>query len=701
MSESTPLTAMRVFEAGGPLVAAVAEVSAPSRGWVRIAVRASGVCHADIGTTAAVGAGTSFPVTPGHEISGVIAEVGDDVDRRRVGDRVAVGWFGGSCGRCTLCRSGDVVHCAERMTPGTSYPGGWAQTVTVPADALAAIPDGMDFFDAAPMGCAGVTTFNAIRHAGVPAGGTVAVFGLGGLGHLAVQFASALGHRVIVIARGSDRAAAAHDLGADHYIDCTAEDAARALAVLGGADLLLSTVPTSAPVADLLPGLALRGRLTLIGVDGGDVAVPAAALVMKSQIVTGHLTGSPQDIEETMAFAVRHGIRPVIERRPLGEASEAVTRVAAGRARFRIVLDVEGILMNDDVVTCDVVVVGAGITGLVAADVLGRAGLSVRCLEARDRVGGRVESVDVGGLPVDLGATWFWHNEPLVRALLDRYARTSFDQYTRGDAVFEFSRGRVERFGGNPIDGPACRFTDGVRSLADALAGGLAEGVLQTGTPVRSIHDDGGRVIVMTLTGTVVAEQVIVALPPALAVESILFEPDIPDRVRVAAEGTSVWMGDMVKAVAVYDDPFWRAQGLAGSAMSHVGPFREFHDHSGPEETPGAIFGFAQSASVVGRSDSRIGRMFLTQLRTLFGAMAAEPREVVVVNWANEKYTTPVRRSPSASTGGFGDPVLSRPSHSGRLRLASTETAQAYAGHLEGAVRAGLQAAREVESALQ
>jgi alcohol dehydrogenase len=333
---------MRVTKAGAPLVAEGVEPPTPGRGLVRVTVSASGVCHADIGTAAASGAGTVFPVTPGHEVAGVIAELGQSVTRWQVGDRVAVGWFGGSCGQCAFCRVGDVVHCPDRQVPGRSYPGGWAQSITVPADALAAIPDGMDFFDAAPMGCAGVTTFNAIRHAHLRAGGTVAVFGSGGLGHLAIQFAAKMGYRTIAIARGTDRAELAHQLGAHHYIDSATRAPGEALTELGGADLILSTAPTTELVSDLLPGLAVHGRLTLIGVDAGTVAVPAARLIRNGQIITGHLTGSARDTEEAMQFAQTNGVRPMIERMPLEQANEAIARIAAGKPRFRIVLDATG-----------------------------------------------------------------------------------------------------------------------------------------------------------------------------------------------------------------------------------------------------------------------------------------------------------------------------------------------------------------------
>lgn len=332
---------MAVQGPGEPLRAIEQHLSTPAPGYVRIAVVASGVCHADIATAAARGKNTVFPVIPGHEIAGVVSAIGDDAGRWNVGDRVAVGWYGGSCGQCSFCRSGDVVHCPERKTPGVSYPGGWARSVTVPVEALASIPQGMDFFDAAPMGCAGVTTFNAIRNAHLIPGSTVAVFGIGGLGHLAVQFSAAMGYRTVAISRGNYRAVLAQQLGANHYIDSTHKSPGEELRGLGGADLIVCTAPSTKTISDLLPGLAIGGRVTLIGVDSGDINVPVADFVMKNYTITGQLTGSARDIEETMRFAQINGVRPMIERMPLRNANEAIERVASGDARFRIVLETE------------------------------------------------------------------------------------------------------------------------------------------------------------------------------------------------------------------------------------------------------------------------------------------------------------------------------------------------------------------------
>jgi D-arabinose 1-dehydrogenase-like Zn-dependent alcohol dehydrogenase len=333
------MTAMSVTSPGAPLSAVELPVPDPGPGQVRVAVRASGVCAADVGTAAQPESRYGFPLTPGHEIAGAISAVGEGVEEWRLGDRVAVGWFGGSCGRCAACQTGDPVHCGRRQTPGVDYPGGWAEEIVVPADALARIPDGLSFAEAAPMGCAGVTVLNALRNASLRPGATVAVFGLGGLGHLAVAFADALGFRVVALARGAERKLAACRLGALGYIDTTREDAATALNALGGADLIISTASSTAAVSGLIDGLRTGGRLTLIGVDAGALTLPAAALVMKGLTVTGSLTGSARDVEETMRFAQLTGVRPVLEHMALTDAAEAVHRIVSGDVRFRIVLE--------------------------------------------------------------------------------------------------------------------------------------------------------------------------------------------------------------------------------------------------------------------------------------------------------------------------------------------------------------------------
>ena len=342
-SQASPTArAMVATEPGKRLEPREIPIERPRPGWARVQVIASGVCRADLEYAANPEASQDKPVTPGHEIAGIIAELGDDVRGWSLGDRVAVGWFGGSCGHCAFCRVGDVVHCSELQVPGSSYPGGWSESVTVPASALARIPDGMDFFDAAPMGCAGVTTFNAIRKANLAPGSAVAVLGIGGLGHLAIQFAAKMGFHTIAIARGAERAGLARSLGAHDFIDATAGPAGKALAALGGADLVVCTAQTSEPVSGLLAGLRPHGRITLLGVDSGSITLPAAMLVMHELSVGGVVTGNTRDIEETMGFALTTGVRPLVERMPLEAANEALARIEAGNVAFRIVLDAVG-----------------------------------------------------------------------------------------------------------------------------------------------------------------------------------------------------------------------------------------------------------------------------------------------------------------------------------------------------------------------
>ncbi|WP_220151307.1 MULTISPECIES: alcohol dehydrogenase catalytic domain-containing protein [Brevibacterium] len=308
----------------------------PEPGWVRVAVAACGMCRADLSTVES-GAG-DHPVIAGHEIAGTIAELGAGETGYTVGDRVAVGWFGGSCGACRNCRRGDVVHCPDRRIPGISYPGGWSESVTVPRSALARIPDALGFASAAPMGCAGVTMFNAARRIDAGPGAKVAVFGIGGLGHLGVQFATRMGYEVIAIARGRDREELARSLGAAVYLDSSDREPGQALRELGGVDAVISTAPAAEALGELARGLRAHGQLIITGTGAGDLELPVGAIVSNALRITGHLTGSPADIEDAMRFAVLHGIRPMVEERPLEEAQQGLEDLAASAPRFRAVL---------------------------------------------------------------------------------------------------------------------------------------------------------------------------------------------------------------------------------------------------------------------------------------------------------------------------------------------------------------------------
>lgn len=343
----------------------------------------------------------------------------------------------------------------------------------------------------------------------------------------------------------------------------------------------------------------------------------------------------------------------------------------------------------------DVVVAGAGIAGLTAARALVDGGLGVRVLEARDRVGGRLLSSPTAGGTVDLGASWSWPGEAHVQALADELGLLVFDQHLAGDALFEPDARGVHRISGNPIDVPSRRFGRGAQALALGLAAQLPDGTLHQSHAVHAVHVEDDGVLVHAASGAVRAQHVVLALPPALAVERIAFTPDLPDRVRSLAESTAVWMGGIVKAVAVYDRPFWREAGLAGAAVSHLGPFRELHDHSGPDGAPAALFGFASIEQLSGLVAEQVQAAFVEQLVRLFGAAAVGPQEVHVTDWSREQWTSPASPSPGASTSTYSHAQLQQPVH-GRLHWASTETAPVYAGHVEGAIRAGLRAARTI-----
>ncbi|WP_042380447.1 alcohol dehydrogenase [Streptacidiphilus melanogenes] len=330
----------QVAAAGEPFAVVERETASPGPRQVRIAVEACGVCHSDVYMVNNVLPGIRFPVVPGHEIAGRIAEVGEGTpDLWRVGDRVAVGWFGGSCGVCHPCRQGDFIVCRDLKVPGWAYDGGYAESVVAPFDALARIPDGLTAEEAAPLGCAGVTTFNGLRTSGARPGDRVAILGIGGLGHLAVRYAVAMGFETIAIARGQDKAGFAQELGAHHYVDSSDPSAvAPALRALGGADVVLATATNSEAISATVDGLAPRGELVVVGIDAVPLAITPGQLIMPAKIVRGHPSGTAQDVEDTMAFSALHGIRSLNETMPLAQADEAYQRMLAGKARFRMVL---------------------------------------------------------------------------------------------------------------------------------------------------------------------------------------------------------------------------------------------------------------------------------------------------------------------------------------------------------------------------
>jgi D-arabinose 1-dehydrogenase-like Zn-dependent alcohol dehydrogenase len=332
------MRAVQVSEAGGPFELVERDVPQPGRDEALVRVHACGICHSDSFAKDGGYPGVSFPVVPGHEIAGEIAALGEGVQGWEVGQRVGVGWFGGNCGYCEPCRRGDLIGCENMEIPGVTSDGGYADYVLVNAHALALMPDDLSDVDAAPLMCAGITTYNALRQSGAHGGDLVAILGLGGLGHLGVQFAAKLGFRTVAIARGAEKGELARKLGAERYIDSTAEDPAEELSKLGGAKVLLSTITNAEAIAAAFGGLGQRGELVIVGASMEPLGIPPAALIGGNKSIVGHASGTSRDSEDTLSFSVLAGVRPMIETLPLEQASEAYEKMISGDARFRMVL---------------------------------------------------------------------------------------------------------------------------------------------------------------------------------------------------------------------------------------------------------------------------------------------------------------------------------------------------------------------------
>jgi alcohol dehydrogenase/propanol-preferring alcohol dehydrogenase len=332
------MKAVQVSEAGGPLEVVEKDVPEPGPGHVLIKVQACGICHSDSLTKEGQWPGLQFPRVPGHEIAGVIDAIGPDVEEWKVGQRVGVGWHGGHCGHCEHCRRGDFVLCKTALVPGISYDGGYAEYMAAPVQALARIPDDLSDVDAAPLLCAGITTFNALRNSGARAGDVVAILGIGGLGHLGVQFAKKMGFHTVAIARGKDKEPLAKELGAHRYIDSSSENVAEALTALGGAKVILATATSGKAMSATLGGLGLNGKLIMVGISQEPVEVPIAQFIMGRHSVQGWPSGTSADSQDTLEFSALSGVKPVIEEFPLARAAEAYDRMMSGAARFRVVL---------------------------------------------------------------------------------------------------------------------------------------------------------------------------------------------------------------------------------------------------------------------------------------------------------------------------------------------------------------------------
>ena len=328
----------QVSKAGGPFEIVERDIPAPGPGQVRIKVEACGICHSDALVKNAAYPGLQLPRVPGHEICGKIDAVGSGVAQWKPGQRVGVGWHGGHCFVCDACRRGDFILCANQKIAGISFDGGYGEYTIVPAEAVAAIPDGLLAEEAAPLLCAGITVFNSMRNSGTRAGDLVAVQGIGGLGHLGLQFARQMGFQTVAIGRGGDKESLAKTLGAHAYIDSSATDAGAELKKLGGARLILATAPDAKSISGIVSGLAGNGKLLVVGVPHEPMSVSVMQIVGRKNAIQGWPSGSSIDSEDTLRFSALSGVRPMIEKYPLAKVNEAFDQISSGRVRFRVVL---------------------------------------------------------------------------------------------------------------------------------------------------------------------------------------------------------------------------------------------------------------------------------------------------------------------------------------------------------------------------
>jgi alcohol dehydrogenase, propanol-preferring len=330
----------KAVEVSAPGVLRVVErpVSEPGADQVRIRVEACGICHTDAATVTGTYPGLNLPRVPGHEVVGRIEALGSGVSRWKIGQRVGVGFFGGEDGVCEPCRRGDIVNCQNPVVPGVTVDGGYAEAMIAEARGISSIPDDLGSAEAAPLLCAGITTYNALRNAGLRGGDLIAVQGVGGLGHLGIQFARHLGFRTVAIGRGAGKEKLAKDLGAHVYIDTAVDDAAAVLQRMGGARAILATAPSGDAMGPLVAGLAVRGKLIVVGVPQDLMQVNAFPLVFGGRSIYGSLAGTAIETEDTLAFSVLENIRPMIETVPLEQAADAYARMMQGKARFRMVL---------------------------------------------------------------------------------------------------------------------------------------------------------------------------------------------------------------------------------------------------------------------------------------------------------------------------------------------------------------------------
>jgi len=336
------MRAVQIPQAKGSLEVVERDIPEPRPGWVRLKVEACGVCHSDSLTKEGLWPGIQYPRVPGHEVIGVIDKIGNDVPDRTVGQRVGVGWHGSNCGHCDPCRRGDYFACqVELLITGISFDGGYADYMVAPAKALARVPDELSSVESAPLLCAGLTTFNALRNSGARPGDVVGVLGIGGLGHLGVQYAAKMGFQTVAIARGKDKESFARKLGARHYIDSQGTDPAAELNKMGGASVIIATVTNGEAMAAVLGGLAPRGVLVVIGA-AGPIPVNPILLISGQRSIKGWYSGESIDSQDTLNFSNATSVKSMNEVYPLERAAEAYDRMMSGKARFRVVLDVAG-----------------------------------------------------------------------------------------------------------------------------------------------------------------------------------------------------------------------------------------------------------------------------------------------------------------------------------------------------------------------
>jgi propanol-preferring alcohol dehydrogenase len=339
---SNKMKMAQVLKAGGDFTIVEGAIPEPAAGQVRVKVEACGVCHSDVLVKEGLWPGIQFPRVPGHEIAGRIDAVGAGVTTWKQGQRVGVGWHGGHCFVCEPCRRGDFAMCLNRKITGIDFDGGYAEYMIARAEALAAIPDELPAEEAGPFMCAGVTVYNALRNSGARGGDTVAIHGVGGLGHLGVQYARRMGFHTIAINRGKDKESLAKELGAHHYIDSSGSNAADELQKLGGARVILATAPNAKAISEMVGGLGINGTLLVPAAPNDPLTVSVMPLISGRRSVAGWYSGTARDSQDTLEFSALSGVHPMIEKYSLEQAAEAYEQMHSGKARFRAVLLMRG-----------------------------------------------------------------------------------------------------------------------------------------------------------------------------------------------------------------------------------------------------------------------------------------------------------------------------------------------------------------------